>query len=304
MRKTVAFFALVFAFFTISAQGVPNGDFEQWTSDTTATGWTTLFEYDMTLTSFTYSAGERSLISHSGWSAMRIHPHEISLLLTSYRLPGLCHLGTFNTDFNLSNLSGILQGGFGVIVNNMIEGGIPCYLVPHSVKVWVRYTPGDGDQMNITVRCYSNGEIIAEGNYENGNAIDTYQQITVPVTVNDATATPDQMNIIFSCGNKEGSSLYIDDVEISYENDDDGIHEVCNVLFSAGPNPTSDVLTIRPTVGGSYHAVLTDLNGKTVWEGSRLNGDTQVDVTAFAEGVYFLKVTANGLSRTQKVVVK
>lgn len=302
MRKTIAFFVLICALFAIRAQSVQNGDFEQWTSDTTAVGWTTLFEYDMTLTSFSYSAGERSLLSHSGWSAMRIHPHEVSLLLTSYRLPGLCHLGSFNTDFNLSNLSGILQGGFGVIVNNMIEGGIPCYLVPHSVKVWVRYTPGDGDQMNITVRCYSNGEVIAEGSYENGDAIDDYRQITIPVTASNGTAIPDKMNIIFSCGNKEGSSLYIDDVEISYE--DDGIHEVSNVLFSAGPNPSGDVLTIRPTVGGSYHAVLTDLNGKTVWEGSLLNGETQIDVSAFAEGVYFLKVTTNGLSRTQKVVVK
>ena len=306
MRKTLALLALVCAFFIISAQSVPNGDFEQWTSDTTAIGWTTLFEYDMTLTSFSYSAGERSLISHSGWSAMRIHPHEVSLLFTSYRLPGLCHLGTFNTDFNLSNLSGILQGGFGVIVNNMIEGGIPCNQVPHSVKAWVRYSPGDDDQMNITVRCYSGGEIIAEGTYENTNSIDTYSQIAVPVTISDATATPDKMNIIFSCGNKEGSSLYIDDVELSFEDDnnDEGITEPCNAIFSISPNPTNNILTVTPTMEGSYHAVLFDLNGREVWSGQSLRGDTHVDVSALPRGVYLLKVTANGLSRMQKVVVQ
>ena len=46
MRKTVALFILVCVFFTISAQSVPNGDFEQWTSDNIAVGWTTLFEIE------------------------------------------------------------------------------------------------------------------------------------------------------------------------------------------------------------------------------------------------------------------
>jgi len=304
MRRVFSFFAFCLLLNFLCAQSVPNGDFELWTSDTTATGWTTLFTYDMTLTSFTYTAGERSLQSHSGWSAMRIHPNEISLLFTTYRLPGLCHLGEFDTSFDLSNLSGILQGGFGVIVNNMIDGGIPCNQVPRSVKAWVRYTPGDGDQMNITVRCYRDGEVIAEGTYENSNAIATYQQITVPVTVSEPNAMPDQLNIIFSCGNKEGSSLLIDDVELSFDDIDDGIAEPCNAVFSVSPNPASDLLTVTPTVAGSYQAALFDLNGREVWAVQSLQGATQVDVSSLSEGVYFLKVTANGLSRTQKVVVR
>ena len=107
---------------------------------------------------------------------------------------------------------------------------------------------------------------------------------------------------IFNCGSQEGTELFVDDVEIVMGGS--GISENANVVFSVNPNPTSDVLTINPTVGGSYNAVLFDLGGKTVWEGSHLNGATQVDVTALSEGVYFLKVTANGLSRTEKVVVR
>ena len=144
MKKAVYFIAICLFANLLCGQNLSNGDFERWTSDTTAVGWATLFTRNYAVTTFTYSAGERSLQSHSGWSAMRIHPRDISLWLTTYRLPGLCHLGEFDTSFDLSNLSGILSGGFGVIVNNMITGGIPCNQVPRSIKVWVRYTPGDG----------------------------------------------------------------------------------------------------------------------------------------------------------------
>ena len=93
-------------------------------------------------------------------------------------------------------------------------------------------------------------------------------------------------------------------MELSFEYIDDGIAEPCNAVFSASPNPASDLLTVTPTVAGSYQATLFDLNGREVWAGQSLQGATQVDVSSLSEGVYFLKVTANGLSRTEKVVVK
>ena len=198
-------------------------------------------------------------------------------------------------------LGGFGGGGTGDLIDGMVEGGIPCNQVPQSVKVWIRYVPSGDDEMKATVRCYSNGEVVAEGTHTQSNASYGYEQITIPVTAS-SPATPDMMNIIFNCGSQEGTELFIDDLEIIMGGD--GISENANVVFSVSPNPASDVMTINPTVGGSYSAVLFDMGGKTVWEGSRLNGDTQVDITSLSEGVYFLKVTANGLTRTQKVVVR
>lgn len=301
MKRIFTLFAFLCAFSVLSAQTIPNADFEQWIADSAAVGWTSSFTYQGMLTSFNYSAGSKSSNSHSGYFAMGLHPHSIDLMLTSYQLPGVCHLGTFNPDFDITSLLGGFGGGTGGIIEGMVEGGISCNQVPQSVKAWIRYVPSGDDEMSITVRCLSNGEVVAEGTYTQTNASYGYEQITVPFSTTSST-TPDQMNIIFNCGSQEGTELFIDDVEVVMGGN--GISENANVVFSVSPNPTSDVMTINPTVNGSYGAVLFDMGGKTVWEGSQLNGATQVDVTALSEGVYFLKVTANGLSRTQKVVVR
>lgn len=307
MKKILILFAFIGVCGILSAQTIPNADFEQWTSDEEATGWTSSFSMDLMMSSFEYSSVEKSSNSHTGYFAMGLHPYAIDLMLTSYTLPGIAHLGTFNPDIDLTSMLGGFGGGGGGLdagsfIESMVQGGIPCNRVPQSVKAWIRYVPASGDAMSVTVRCYSNGEVVAEGTYNSTTASYGYEQITIPVSAT-SSATPDQLNIIFNCGSADGSNLYIDDLELVMEGGS-GIEEPANVIFSVSPNPTSDMLTINPTVGGSYHAVLFDMGGKTVWEGSQLRDATRVDVSALSEGVYFLKVTANGLSRTQKVVVK
>lgn len=306
MKKTLILFAFVCACGILSAQTVPNADFEQWNSDEEAAGWTSSFSMDLMMTSFDYSSAEKSSNSHTGYFAMGLHPYAIDLMLTSYTLPGIAHLGTFNADFDITSLLGGFGGGGGLdagsFIESMVQGGITCNRVPQSVKAWIRYVPAEGDAMSVTVRCYSNGEVVAEGTYNSTAVSYGYEQITIPVTAT-SSATPDQLNIIFNCGSAEGSNLYIDDIELVMEGGS-GIEEPDNVIFSAGPNPTRDNLTITPTVAGSYNAVLFDMNGRKVWAGQSLQGATKVDVSTLSEGVYFLKVTANGLSRTEKVVVK
>lgn len=306
MKKILILFAFVCACGILSAQTVPNADFEQWDSDEEAAGWTSSFSMDLMMTSFDYSSAEKSSNSHTGYFAMGLHPYAIDLMLTSYTLPGIAHLGTFNADFDITNLLGGFGGGGGLdagsFIESMVQGGITCNRVPQSVKAWIRYVPAEGDAMSVTVRCYSNGEVVAEGTYNSTTASYGYEQITIPVTAT-SSATPDQLNIIFNCGSAEGSNLYIDDIELVMEGGS-GIEEPANVIFSAGPNPTRDIITVTPTVAGSYSAVLFDMNGREVWAGQSLQGATKVDVSELSEGVYFLKVTANGLTRTEKVVVK
>ena len=309
MKKIFTLLVICLFASVLAAQTVPNADFEQWTSDNEATGWASTFSLDLMMTSFDYSSAEKSSNSHTGYFAMGLHPYAIDLMLTSYTLPGIAHLGTFNPDFDITSmLGGVVGGGGGLdassFIENMVQGGITCNRVPQSVKAWVRYVPADGDAMSVTVRCYSNGEVVAEGTYNSTAASYGYEQITIPVTAS-SSATPDQLNIIFNCGSVDGSNLYIDDIELVMEGGGtEGIEEPANVIFSAGPNPTRDNLTITPTVAGSYNAVLFDMNGRKVWAGQSLQGATKVDVSTLSEGVYFLKVTANGLSRTEKVLVK
>lgn len=308
MKKIFTLLTICFFASALSAQTIPNADFEQWTSDNEATGWASTFSMNLQLTTLDYSSAQKSSNSHSGYFAMGLHPYGMNLMITSFTLPGIAHLGTFNPDFDLTSLMGGMMGGGGNIdagsfIEGMVQGGIPCNSVPQSVKAWIRYVPAAGDAMSITVRCYNNGEVVAEGVYNQTAASYGYEQVTIPVTTT-SSATPNQMNIIINCGNQEGTELFVDDMEVVTAGGGTGIEESSNVIFSAGPNPTRDNLTITPTVEGSYHAVLFDMNGREVWAGQALQGVTRVDVSALSEGVYFLKVSANGLTRTEKVLVK
>lgn len=304
MKKILTFLFCLNITVMISAQvTIPNSGFEQWNNGS-AMSWSSSFSYSGTLASFEYEAAERTSDAHAGNYAMKLHPSEIDLSITTFSLPGMCHLGIFNTEIGLTSLLGILNGGIGGIIDAMIEGGIPCNRVPSKATAWVKYIPSGEDEMSATVRCYSNGEIVAEGTYTSTTASGVYQQIEIPVTTS-GNDTPDQINIIFSCGKNEGSYLYIDDVELVFEEPEnpDGISE-CNAVFSVSPNPTSEVLNITSTMNGNYSARLFDTNGKMVWECNDLQGDTQVNVTDLTAGVYFLRVSNNGLSRTQKVIIR
>ena len=68
---------------------------------------------------------------------MGLHPYGIDLFVTSYQLPGVCHLGSFNMNLDITSmLGGFGGGGTGDLMDGMVEGGIPCNQVPQSVKVW------------------------------------------------------------------------------------------------------------------------------------------------------------------------
>ncbi|MCQ2280255.1 MAG: T9SS type A sorting domain-containing protein [Bacteroidales bacterium] len=288
----------------VSAQTtIPNAGFEQWNNGAPSS-WATAFSFDASIVSIEYNSGERTSDSHTGNYAMKLHPVPLDLTITTYSLPGIGHLGYFNTEVGLTSLLGIFNGGISGIINALIEGGITCNQVPSKVTAWVKYIPASDDEMTVTVRCLREGEVVAEGTYTSHSASGVYQQIEVPVTASVSDA-PDMLNIIFSSGSKEGTQLYIDDVELVFETpeDPDGINE-CNAIFSVAPNPTSEMLNIQSTMNGNYSVSMFDTNGKLVWEGNDFQGNTQIDVSDFDAGIYFVRITNNGLTRTQKVIIR
>lgn len=70
------------------------------------------------------------------------------------------------------------------------------------------------------------------------------------------------------------------------------------VEFSVYPNPTSDVLTIEFDENENNSFMICNMVGKVVFEGN-INQKTQVDVSALAKGMYFIKIK----NQTKKFVV-
>lgn len=76
-----------------------------------------------------------------------------------------------------------------------------------------------------------------------------------------------------------------------------------NVSFAYWPNPTSSILNI------SYSKVITQLSvtnvlGQQVMSKETNSTEVQIDLSGLAEATYFIKVTADGVEKTIKVVKK
>jgi hypothetical protein len=72
-----------------------------------------------------------------------------------------------------------------------------------------------------------------------------------------------------------------------------------SINFTLSPNPTSDIISIKTNLS-NYTATLTDLTGKVLL--SQKDAQT-FDLTAFANGVYFINIkTEAGATATQRIV--
>lgn len=69
------------------------------------------------------------------------------------------------------------------------------------------------------------------------------------------------------------------------------------------PSPARDVLTVELTGMSDVPVVLSDLHGRVVWRGT-VGTRTDIDVSAFAKGVYLLQATVSSEMRlVEKVVI-
>ncbi len=337
MKKiSTLFFALLLSA-ALVGQNVPNSGFENWTDENTAVNWNSSFNVSFPLTIegmqltivMDYNSVSQSTQAHSGSYAAQVKSQEASAQLYGIpvypvQIPGIMQLGQFNTqalqDIDFENMD-----ASSLDLSQYLYGGIAFNQIPEKVTAWVTYVSGDQaapDTMRagVLLTRWNNGqrEVVAQGDFIGNGDYTSYTQIEIPVAVKEGMegVTPDTMNIIFSNSAStvnESTLLTVDDVEVVVENGGDdpdtpdttAIFELSSLpVFSVRPNPTSEWLSITPAVNTDYAARLYDVNGKLVWEGLNLQGDTKVDVRDLTKGVYFLQVKQNGLVRSDKVVVR
>lgn len=109
---------------------------------------------------------------------------------------------------------------------------------PTGVHFWYKYTPYNGDKSDISVRIYSDDQIIGEGILQDGNAVSAYSQEGYTMTINYnmeyVQLVPNKIVVTFRSGfnmdteSREsgsssanpkfrGSELYIDDISLIYD---------------------------------------------------------------------------------------
>ena len=78
-----------------------------------------------------------------------------------------------------------------------------------------------------------------------------------------------------------------------------------NLLMNVYPNPANAQVLILISEISDYEITLLDITGRTVQTTEIIQGDkTSIDVSQLQNGIYFVQVTGNGHSTTQKIIVK
>ena len=327
MKKIFTLFTILCAMSITFAQTVPNASFEDWTDTHTAVGWNSSFNvsfpvnyggFDLTVV-LDYNAATRYADGHTGTYSAKIniqeaHAQMMGQNLYTINIPGMIQLGEFNTDalstfdFSSLDLNNMDMNDFDL--TEYMTGGVACNRIPEKLTAWVAYR-STSDTMRVMVVCtrWNNGtrEIVAQGDYYDSQNYTDFTPIEVPVHVNEGMEgiTPDTLNIVFSTASgscNENTELTVDDVELVLS--DVAVMDLTYPLFSVRPNPATDKIILTPATNDEYEARMFDTNGKLVWEGQHLVNTTDINVTTFTSGVYFMQIRQNGQVKTQKVVIE
>ena len=82
----------------------------------------------------------------------------------------------------------------------------------------------------------------------------------------------------------------------------DGIDDVAGSNVTLFPNPASEMVTIRG-IEGECTVTVVDLNGREVYK-TNANNTLTIDVTGYAKGAYFVRITGERTTAIRKLVVK
>lgn len=104
----------------------------------------------------------------------------------------------------------------------------------------------------------------------------------------------------FKAKSNEADGVYVDDVYVG-NNPDVGINEHSALVATVSPNPTNGIVTLSANVAKGDVAVF-DMMGKQVLTATIVEGRADIDLSAFAKGVYMARISSETGSRTIKLV--
>ena len=73
--------------------------------------------------------------------------------------------------------------------------------------------------------------------------------------------------------------------------------------FSVYPNPFADQFTISSTFNTPVHLTIINVLGETVHSQIIKTGNTQINMSSMAKGIYFIKIN-DAFSSTSKKIIK
>lgn len=111
---------------------------------------------------------------------------------------------------------------------------------------------------------------------------------------------PDPIMIRFEYTSGGGNNLYLDEITTSVSI---GLDEESALNLSVYPNPADEYINVVFNQNTSAVWTLSNLNGQSMKSGS-FSGESRIYVNDLPKGMYLLKVTSDGTTHTEKVMVR
>lgn len=181
-----------------------------------------------------------------------------------------------------SNLKSNGEKQFENVVKKMMTGSTGTVLAPFvkDVKVSkaISYTFNGG------YRLPADGQLASHIKHATENSVETWNDLSVVVFIQDAITKEVLQSATFP--------IALTGVESIEQN------------LSLYPNPANSVFNVNASEMGSAIIIVTDLQGKVVYNGQLEAGKTSMTVSDWSEGVYLVKVSGNDKVLTSKMVVR
>ena len=150
------------------------------------------------------------------------------------------------------------------------------------------------DELSVWYRTSGTGTWAFLANYT--GIIEEYMDETISLP--NPTAT---YQIAFRAVSHMGSGVYVDDVRVGHGGD--GVIEAQALSVAVSPNPTNGKITVDANVSNG-NVIVFDMVGKQVALGNIVDGQAEIDLSEFADGVYAVRISGDDGIKAIKVVKK
>ncbi|MDF1570552.1 MAG: T9SS type A sorting domain-containing protein [Bacteroidales bacterium] len=101
-----------------------------------------------------------------------------------------------------------------------------------------------------------------------------------------------------------GKGILSNEVEVIVSKEDVGIENSQSIGLSVYPNPAEGAFYLDVENGGSFTVEIFDITGKRVFNKSYVNVNGPQEMNLASEGLHMIKITREGVVRTEKIVVR
>lgn len=321
-KKLCVLCALPLLFGAVSAQNfsIPDGHFENWTTDKAEDGST----YDELGNPFWTSLNQLASLPASMFTGpVTMYKETGRSGQNGDYAPKLVANEMLYGDSGMIFLPGVI-GTLDVVFDKLTaRTGRAFTSRPKAIKGYMKYFPVDGDSASIYVGLTRYDEEagmrqrVAFVDEVYKDTISEWTEFNLPIRYLN-NATPDTLVLFFvssagydrkferlmHCQGQLGSTLWVDDVEFVYEGEDPSTNIENAVLASSGlyPNPSFNGLFNLNVKAACRMEVVSMAGQRVMQQNLATPGAYTVDLSRFAPGIYYIRLSNREGAATLKAV--